>query len=161
MTPPLLYSTNVFLKLLIQQQFRGDVHYVWCSESFDSTALPRYSVSSLVAPSSDPANIYRELKEAVRRSDRHCHKISEQKLSLTKLAVDWEAAGEIRTDERDEIVYRVDNATFAEWRPLIYIIPRALVQPRIQVVPAARRASLGPEYIIADLQRSEFDVIEL
>ena len=161
MAPPLLYSTNVFLKLLIQQQFRGDVHYVWCSESFDSTTLPRYSVGSLVAPSSDPANIYRELNEAVRRSDRHCHKIIEQKLSLTKLAVDWEAAGEIRTDERDEIVYRVDNATFAEWRPLIYIIPRALVQPRIQVVPAARRASLGPEYIIPDLQRSEFDVIEL
>lgn len=161
MTPPLLYSTNVFLKLLIQQQFRSDVHYVWCSESFDSTTLPRYSFSSLVAPSSNPADVYRELKEAVRRSDQHCHKINEQKVSLKKLAVDWEAAGEISTDDKDEIVYRVDNASFAEWRPLIYIIPRALVQPRLQVVPAARRASLGPEYIIADLQRGEFDVIEL
>jgi hypothetical protein len=161
MPPPLLYSTNVFLKLLIQEQFRGDVHYAWCSESFDSTTRPRYSLSSLVAPSSNPADIYRELKEAVQRSDRHCYKIAEQKLSLKKLAVDWEAAGEISTGDKDEIVYRVDNASFDAWRPLIYIIPRALVQPRIQAVPAAGRASLGPEYIIADLQRSEFDVIEL
>jgi hypothetical protein len=161
MPPPLLYSTNVFLKLLIQERFRGDVHYAWCSESFDSSTLPRYSLSSQVAPSSNPADIYRELKNAVQRKDQHSYKINEQKLSLKKLAIDWEATGEIGSDEKEEIVYRVDNAAFDDWRPLIYIIPRALVLSRIQAVPPNNRASFGPEYIVPDLRRSEFDVIEI
>jgi hypothetical protein len=161
MPGPLLYSTNVFLKLLIQERFRGDIHYAWCSESFDSSALSRYSLSSQVAPSSNPADIYRELKTAVQRKDQHSYKIGEQKLSLKKLAVDWEAAGEISTDDKEEIVYRLDNAAFDDWRPLIYVVPRALVHSRIQAVPPAMRASFGPEYIVTDLQRSEFDIIEL
>lgn len=161
MVPPLLYSTNVFLKLLIQERFRGDVHYAWCSESFDSSTLPRYSLSSQVAPSSNPADIYRELKLAVQKKDQHSYKINEQKLSMKRLAVDWEAAGEISSDDKEEIVYRVDNATFDDWRPLIYVIPRVLVQSRIQTVPPSQRASFGPEYIVPDLRRGEFDTIEL
>lgn len=158
---PLLYSTNVLLKLLIQERFRNDVHYIWCSENFDSAALSRYSFSSNVAPSSNPADIYRELKTAVQRSDQHCHKINEQKLSLKNLALIWQTNGEISADEKDEIIYMVDNASFDQWRPLIYVTPRALVESRLQIVPPDKRASLGIEYIIPDLQRSEFGIIEL
>lgn len=161
MTPPLLYSTNVFLKLLLQERFRGNLHYAWCSESFDSSALPRYSLSSQVAPSSNPADIYRELKLAVQRKDQHSHKITEQKLSLKNLAITWEAAGEINVEAKEEIVYLVDHASFDDWRPLLYIIPRTLVASRMRVVPPDRRASFGPEYIVEDLQRFEFDTIEL
>lgn len=161
MSLPLLYSTNVLLKLLIQERFRGDIHYVWCSESFDSQSLPRYSLRSQVAPSSNPADIYRELKGAVQRKDQHCYKMTEQKLSLKSLAVSWEAAGEINSEEKEEIVYMVDNASFEDWRPLVYVIPRAMVDLRLKVVPANRRASFGPEYILPDLRRHEFDIIEL
>jgi hypothetical protein len=161
MPPPLLYSTNVFLKLLIQERFRDNIHYSWCSESFDSSSLPKYSFSSQVAPSSNPADIYRELKNAVHKKDQHCYKINEQKVSLKNLALTWEASSEISTNDKEEIVYRVDNASFDDWRPLIYIIPRALVETRIQLVPPDRRASFGPEYIITDLKRDEFDIIEL
>jgi hypothetical protein len=149
------------MKLLIQERFRGDIHYVWCSESFDSSSLHRYTISSHVAPSSNPADIYRELKIAVQKNDKHCHKINEQKLSLKNLALIWESNREISTDEKEEIVYMVDNATFDHWRPLIYVIPRATVQPRLQVVPPDKRASIGMEYIIADLGRKEFDTIEM
>lgn len=158
---PLLYSTNVLLKLLIQERFRGDVHYIWCSENFDSGALSKYSFSSNVAPSSNPADIYRELKIAVQKGDQHSHKINEQKLSLKTLAINWEANSEITTDEKDEIIYMVDKASFDQWRPLIYVTPHALVQPRLQIVPPAKRASLGVEYIIPDLKRNEFGIIEL
>jgi hypothetical protein len=161
MPPLLLYSTNVFLKLLIQERFRGDVHYIWCSEYFDSKSLPRYSSSSLIAPSSNPADIYLELRRAVHGKDRHCLKINEQKLSLKSLAITWEASGEISTDNKEEIIYRVDTADFDDWRPLLYIAPRDLVQSRLQVVPPSKRASFGLEYIIPDLKRSEFDIIEL
>lgn len=161
MSLPLLYSTNVLLKLLIQERFRGDVHYVWCSESFDSQTVGRYSLLSQVAPSSNPADIYRELKSAVQRNDQHCHKINEQKMSFKSLAVAWATAGEISVEEKDEIIYMVDNATFDNWRPLVYVIPRAMVESRLQVVPVNLRASFGQEYIINDLLRHEFDIIEL
>ena len=36
MSGPLLYSTNTLLKFIIQQRFRGDIHWVWCSEVLDS-----------------------------------------------------------------------------------------------------------------------------
>lgn len=161
MPPPLLYSTNVFLKLLINERFRGDTHYVWCSEFFDSSSLYRYSVNSQVAPSSNPADIYRDLKLAVQKKDQHCYKINEQKVSLKNLAIAWEASGEITAEDKEEIIYRVDNASFDDWRPLLYVIPRTLVDARLQHVPPNKRASFGPEFIIPDLQRGEFDIIEL
>jgi hypothetical protein len=55
----------------------------------------------------------------------------------------------------------VTNATFDDWRPLLYIIPRSLVETRLKVVPIHKRASFGDEFIVEDLRRSEFDLIEL
>ncbi len=56
----------------------------------------------------------------------------------------------------------VENATNNEWKPLIYLIPRAIIDSsRLKVVPPAKRASFGIEYIIEDLKRDEFDLIEL
>src|SRR6266850_3807430 len=146
MPPPLLYSTNVFLKFLIQQKFRNDEHYVWCSDSFDALASAKYSVGSLVAPSANPAEIYRQLRLDIQNKDRHSYKISAQKASLSSLAIDWEANGEITSDIKDEIIFMVTNATFDDWRPLLYLIPRSLVEPRIKMVPIHKRASFGDEF---------------
>jgi len=46
------------------------------------------------------------------------------------------------------------------WRPLLYVIPRAIVASRLQAVPACRRAGRGDEYVMSDLKGSEFDIIE-
>ena len=160
MSGSLLYSTNVFLKQLIQQRYKGDIHYVWCSDSFDSTKLAAYSPGALNAPSSNPADIYRELKRDVDRGDLHSAKITAQKASLKSLAVKWEKAGEIDRAQKQEIVYMIDTAPMSYWRPLIYVIPFVLVSTRVQVVPIAQRASFADEFIIPDLARSEFDLIE-
>lgn len=156
-----MYSTNVFLKFLIQQRFRNDKHYVWCSDCFDATTQPRYSASFLVAPSSNPAEIYRQLKLDVQNKDRHSSKINAQKASLTALAIHWEKTSEISSDENEEIVFMVNNASFDDWRPLLYVVPSHLVKDRLKTVPIDKRASYGVEYIIEDLQRYEFDIIEL
>ena len=158
---PLLYSTNVFLKLFICEQYAGDIHYAWCSEVFDATALGRYTSAAQVPPSSNPADIYKELRSAVQRRDRHCYKINEQKVVLKNLAIRWEGKALITSDQRDEIIYLVDNATFEDWRPLLYAIPRQSVAGRLISVPVHQRASLGMEFIIPDLRRSEFDILEL
>lgn len=161
MPPPLLYSTNVFLKFLIQQKFRNDEHYVWCSDSFDAATAPRYSASSRVAPSANPADIYRQLRLDIEKQDRHSYKINAQKASLTSLAISWEAKGEITSNQKDEIIFMITNGTFDDWRPLIYIVPRNLVAARLKDVPIHQRASFGDEFIIEDLKRFEFDLIEL
>jgi hypothetical protein len=158
---PVLYSTNVFLKFHINERFFGGIHYVWCSETFDSSKHGHYVGSALIAPSSDPCTLYKQLHNDVTRSDRHSTKITEQKASLQALAIQFEASGRITHDEAEEIVYMVENASPNEWRPLIYVIPRDLIAARLKLVPPARRASIGVEYIVEDLARGEFDIIEL
>jgi hypothetical protein len=156
----LLYSTNVFLKLMIQERYMGDVHYAWCSEEFDSAKTSAYSSASLVPPSSNPVDIFRDLRRDVQKQDRHSVKINQQKVSLTNRAIDWEKDGKISTIQKDEIIYMVANAGWDHWRPLVYIIPRLSVQPRLTAVPINLRAGFGNEYVVPDLKRSEFEVIE-
>ena len=160
MSGQVLYSTNPRIKLLIQERFRRDRHYVWCSESFDSTALGRYNGAALIPPSSNPRSIYRELRDGVRGGDRHNDKINNTRTSLKALATTWQNAGEITADEKQEIVWLADNPDLTYWNPLVYVIPRHIVASRLILVPVAQRASFGAEYIIQDLDRNEFDIIE-
>jgi hypothetical protein len=156
----LLYSTNTYLKFFIQEKFLSDTHYVWCSECFDSKKLSAYLPAARVAPSSNPADIFRELRRDIDGRDRHSYKINSQKATLQKLALDWQAAGQITDPQRDEIIYITQHATFEDWRPLVYVIPTAPVSGRLQLVPIDKRAGFGDEYIIPDLRRSEFDILE-
>lgn len=158
----LLYSTNVWLKYAIQQKYRKDVHYVWCSELFDSAKASTYSLGSLVPPSSNPADIYRALKRDVQGQDRHSEKIAKQRGTLASLAVEWAAAGEITNDEKEEIVYMVKTASFEMWRPLLYLIARGgdIVPPRLELIAPEKRAGHGPEYVIRDLKGTEFEIVE-
>jgi hypothetical protein len=112
MSGMLLYSTNTFLKFIIQQRFRHDIHWVWCSENFDSKKAPSYSDASLVAPSSNPLDIYHELRRDVAGRDSHSAKITSQKASLQSLAVEWHAKGEINADQKGEILFMVNTASF-------------------------------------------------
>lgn len=156
----LLYSTNVFLKLLIQEKYRNDIHYVWCSERFDSRKLEAYSVRALIPPSSNPADIYRQLRRDVDGRDMHSAKIIAQKASFKSIAIEWEKNGEIASNDKEEIIYMVDTSDFELWKPLLYIIPYAPVKSRLLTVPISQRAGVGEEYIIPNLKRSEFDIIE-
>ncbi len=161
MSGPVVYSTNPYLKYLIYREYRGDVHYVWCSENFDSRKLGSYTRDVLVPPSSNPADIYRQLLSEVERTDGHSPKIEEQKASLSKLAIEWTIRGEINETESAEIIYMVNEAPFGHWRPLIYVISRELVGDRMKTVPIADRAGFGNEYVVEDLTSDEFDLIEL
>jgi hypothetical protein len=114
-----------------------------------------------LAPSSAPKDIYRDLAQAIARSDDHNTKIASQKSTLSGLAVSWHSDGLITADERDEIAATVAAARINEWRPLLFVIPYSLVATRVQPVPRGRRASSEPEYIIPDLVTDEFDILEV
>ncbi len=156
----ILYSVNCYLKYHIQEKYRGGVHYVWVSESYDSRSRVAPVTGPQPPPTSNPKDIYERLKLAVDEADEHDYKIIEQKGAIIARAIGWEAKGEISTSDKDEIVYIAENGPFKQWRPLIYVIPFAPVASRIETVPRGSRAGLGPEYRIADLRRSEFDIIE-
>ncbi|TXG94651.1 MAG: hypothetical protein E6R09_16975 [Rhodocyclaceae bacterium] len=157
---PLLFSTNPLIKLLIQERYRKDIHYVWCSESFDSSKQPGYSLASLVAPSSNPISIYRELRDGYRKGEKHSDKIRQTKTTLKALAVDWHSKGEISDQDKEEIILLADDPDMAYWRPLVYVIPRNIVEAKLKLVHLGKRASFGLEFVIEELQRNEFDIIE-
>ena len=156
----IMYSANPFLKFQIQEKYIG-AHYVWCSEHFDTGILGVYSFGSLIAPSSCPAAIFRQLREDVMKADRHSAKIAQQKASISARAVAWALDGRISDDQRDEILFMVNNADFQQWRPLVYAIPIGVLGGRKKLVPIAQRAGFGEEYVVEDLTRAEFDLIEL
>jgi hypothetical protein len=157
--PLLLYSTNSYLKFRIQRDYRGE-HHAWCSPTFEAAKLGRYVRGAGTPPSSDPASIYRNLHRAVTEADDHDSKIAEQKKVLLSLAVKWCDDGIISVPEREEITAITTSARFPDWRPLLFVMPYHLVAARVQSVPRGHRASIEPEYIVADLKSHEFDIIE-
>jgi hypothetical protein len=76
------------------------------------------------------------------------------------LAVNWFTDGLVSEAQRDEITSVVSVARFPEWRPLVYVIPYDRVAKRVREAPRDKRASFEPEYIIPDLVRDEFDILE-
>lgn len=161
MPGPLLYSANPWIKYHIQKQYRGDRHYVWCSETFDGALLSPLDRGAFVAPSSNPAQIYRELAEAVRKGDRHCARIGELRLGIKQRATQWHLDGNLGTADLEEITALTDSLDLAVWKPYLYIIPRQSVESRIERVPPDERAGVTIEYRIADLNGSDFDIVQL
>lgn len=91
----------------------------------------RYSLSALTPPSSNPADIYRDLKRDIGAGDMHSPKIREQKAVFLKLADEWHnracsAAGRLVLNvlgsvsqwEREAIGERTALAAFEEARML-------------------------------------------
>ncbi len=161
MSGPVVYSTNTFLKYQIYKEYLNDIHYVWCSECFDSRKLAAYDAGRALPPSACPAAIYERLKSDVSNNDQHSAKIAEQKTSLSKLALIWLNDGKINDRGKKDIIYMISRAQLSDWRPLIYIIPRSPVEGRMKEVPIEKRAGFAVEYIIEDLNSNEFDLIEL
>jgi hypothetical protein len=158
----LLYSANPWIKYVIQDNYRGGRHYVWCSDHADSRILNKYSLGANVPSSSNPIEIYQGLKAAVSSRDRHNSKIVEVKATYQALLLpQWIADGTLGEFERDEILYLLENAEIDYWRPVLYLIPRSSVEKRLEPVPASKRAGIGMEYIISDLHSDEFEFVEV
>lgn len=100
------------------------------------------------------------LSHAVKRKDQHDYKIKEQKATLSKLALEWEQAGKINSEAKEDILFLLRKQDFSLWKPLILIIDRDKVKTRLTQVEMSKRAGLAPEYIIADLSQDEFEIIE-
>lgn len=162
MPGPVLYSTNPWFATEVARKYRGGVHFAWVCECFDSSTAPSGSAAALIAPSSNPKQIYETVYQACKKEDRHNAIIQGYKKKFRRLARSWAAEGSISQSDCDEIVATVNSPSWRIWRPVLYVIPRAAIDPaRIQQVKLRDRAGYGPELQIVDLRLNEFDLVEL
>ena len=70
--------------------------------------------------------------------------------------------GTISEDEYARILKIIDTAQIIDFRPLLYIIPKMIVEDKVVQVDVDIAANpLSVEYQILNLVLTEFDVIEL
>jgi hypothetical protein len=162
MTGPLLYLANPWFATEIASRYRGGNYFAWVCEYFDTNHAPAGSAGALIAPSSNPRKIYDDLLQEHNAEEEHSRIIKDHKKTFRRLAKQWLADGVIGQDQYDEIVASVNATSWRIWKPVLYIIPRAAIDPsRIQEVQRKDRAGYGPEYRIIDLKRHEFDIVDL
>jgi hypothetical protein len=123
--------------------------------------VSRYSFGSLIPASSNPRDIYHELRRAVETPDKHNSRIVGTRAFYVQHAAALHAEGKLSEAERDELIYFVTSADIKLWTPLLYLVERAAVAGRLEIVPPSKRAGHGLEYIIKDLRRTEFEIVEL
>lgn len=156
--PLLLYSTNTLLAYHINQTYYGELHYVWCSAFFGAANIP--SPYHPNPPASSPQGIYKTFLEDVATGDKHSKKILQNKAGLRRGATIKHGQEDISATQRLEIFNKVRLARFADFRPLLYVIPYALVSDMLTTVQVKHRANpLFEEYTIAGLPRTHFDII--
>ena len=70
--------------------------------------------------------------------------------------------GKVTKDAKDEIIVEINSKSWNIWRPQLYIINREPIENagRLTPIPIRNRAALCEEWNIADLDTSEFEIIE-
>lgn len=157
--PLILYSINSWLAYIIAERYYRHEHFVWCSPFFNSRTIS--AIDSTTPPSSNPYEIYCNLREEVENGDRHSAKVKENKVGILKGATFKRQAGIISADQERDIVSIVEDAETRDFKPLLYIIPFTFVSSMLIEVPIKDRAHpLSIEYVIESLPRYNFDIVE-
>jgi len=158
--PLVLYSTNTWLSYIIAQKYYGEVHYAWCTPDFHMNN--QNVIDSTTPPTSTPYEILNSLKVEVSRGDRHSAKIKENKVGIKKGASFKKSIGIITDVQEQEIFEIVDQSEIRDFRPLLYVLPFDNCAHLLKAVPIKDRAHpMSVEFIIEELPRNLFDVIEL
>jgi len=160
--PLVLYSTNAYIAYMINERYYKGLHYVWCSEVFDARAQYAYGPHASIPPSSSPGEIYKAMREDVRRGDRHSENLKRLRKSILEGAKAKLGTGEITQLQYDEIRRILKRALLTDFRPILYIMPYQGVAKLVEEVPIEERAHpLSLELRISVLPRTLFDVIEV
>jgi len=160
--PLVLYSTNAYIAYMINERYYQGLHYVWCSEVFDARAQYAYGPHASIPPSSSPGEIYKAMREDVRRGDWHSENLKRLRKSILEGAKAKLGAGEITQLQYDEIRRVLKRALLTDFRPVLYIMPYQGVAKLVEEVPIEERAHpLSLELRISALPRTFFDVIEV
>lgn len=156
--PLVLYSTNTLLAYRINQQYYGEIHYVWCSPFFSGSAD---SIDVAMPPSSTPCDICFRYLEDIQRQDRHSQTIHQNQTGLRRGIRAKRKEGAISPEKYKEIWDLVLKSPLEAFRPLVYVIPFEGVRKLARrALPHEKAHPFSPEYVIERLPRSRFDVLD-
>lgn len=156
----LLFSVSTRLAFYINETFYGH-HFAWCSPVFNTEKLDSFHTFKNIPPSSNPYTIYDRYKRDVSASDFHSSCIIQNKAGLKNGAIQKLAVGIIDGADFSRINAIIDTALISQYSPLLYLIPTEIVKNRIQLVDVNKTANpLSVEYLIHDLKKSEFEIID-
>lgn len=155
-----LYSCCTWLSFNINQMFYDGYHYIWCAPYFDPSS--RLNPYNSVPPTSNPKEIYWNLKREVDAGDKHSAKITQNRTGMQRGADLNLKMNRITPMQHQDIINIVAASEIRDFRPLLYVIPAKPVKPLVQLAALKDRAhALSEEYIIERLPRKLFDAIEL
>ena len=156
----ILYSANTWLSYIIAEKYYGGLHFIWCTPNAQTNNQIHIDITT--PPTSTPIEIFKGLQEEVKRGDKHSAKIKENKVGLLRGALIKKNLGIITEDQETEIQTIVEKAEIRDFRPLLYVLPHDKVAYLLKNVPIVDRAHpLSVEYVIEELPRNLFDVIEI
>lgn len=157
--PLLLYSTSTWLAYAIAERFYGGVHYAWCSPVYDG----RKAASHFnIPPTSSPAELYRALRDEVKRGERHSELMTRNRSGIVAGLRAKVAAGVISEVRRQEIETIVEDSHPREFRPVLFVMPFEAVRDRVVEASVRDRAHpMSIEYRVEQLPRDCFDMLEL
>lgn len=155
----LYYSTSTKLAHHINTLFYGQ-HFLWCAPVFDPLSLDALDPRRKIPVSSSPKNIYKRYTEDVEGEDTHSKLIEQNRQGIKNGALYKLKEKVITKREFAQINVMVDKASFADFRPILYLIPLSIVKSRLKQVPVEDVANpLGIEFRIEDLLTSECEII--
>lgn len=154
---PVLFSVGTKMAYDINERFYNGIHYVWCAPYFNSRTQP---------PTSNPWDLFIEYAKFAYKEDNHATVIENNKTGIMKGARARKEQRVITVEQYNAInsVIR-DFAKREDFFPVIYIIPLRKLEnyeTRCKKVSKEEAASANSEeYIIEDLKREEFHLIDL
>ncbi|ADB39392.1 hypothetical protein [Spirosoma linguale] len=152
------YSVNTKLAYEINEKYYNKTHYVWCSPFFHGVDQPA---------SSNPKEIYRELRRDVESEDEHSAKIRQNVSGIRRGAKFKHDNHLISSTQFEEIKALVNRSwqrrIFSDFTPFIYVIPHSIdIEAILKPVGLKDKASVrSVEYQIRELPRALFDVINV
>lgn len=150
----LLYSINTEIAFRIQRTYYNNKHYVWCTN--------RYNHGISQPASSNPMSIATSFLRDIISRDNHSAIIKQNRDGLKRGAMLKRQSHIITEEQEAEIITLVNQADFDQFLPLLYVIPFEGVKTICEEVDSGRKAaSHSVEYIIQELPRSSFEIVEI
>lgn len=130
---------------------------MWCAPRPE---IDRFALSN--PPSSDPVSIYWGFRRDIDGGDEHSALIEANRRGIVRGASLKEQQGVIDQATRGLIESVVKKAPISDFSPLLLVIPYSGVTGIVKPADVdARARATSEEYIIENLPRNCFDVLEL
>jgi Glycosyl transferases group 1 len=149
----LFFSTTTHLAHMISKIYYSDLHYIWCTPSFNPVRTNPQSAN--------PYEIYKNYLDEVNNGYMG-PTITKHKVGLINGVSVNRQKGIISLNQEQEILEIIYAAEIKHFKPIIYVIAASKVNSAIKAVPQSKKSDLfSQEFLLEQLNGSNFDIIDL